>query len=92
MCSFAAKTFTRRQTFSFLLLCYNAKKRAICENKFFIMFFVMFLKQTTVKILIYTVEVRLCYPSFEAKISKSHNKNDKPISSCRNKTSDCNLL
>ena len=52
----------------------------------------MFLKQTAVKILIYTVETRLCYSSFYVKISKSHNKNDKPFSSCRSKTSDGNTL
>ena len=54
--SFVVKTLTRRQTLSFLALYYNTKKRAICESKFFI----MFLKQMTVKILVYTVEVRLC--------------------------------
>ena len=52
----------------------------------------MFLKQTTVKILIYTVETRLCYSCFQVKISKSHDKNDKPFSSCRSKTSDDNTL
>ena len=46
----------------------------------------------TVKVLIYTVENRLCYSSFWVKISKSHNKNDKPFSSCRSKTSDGNTL
>ena len=48
----------------------------------------MFLKQTTLKILIYTVKTRLCYSCFYVKVSKSHNKNDKPFSSCRSKTSD----
>ena len=51
----------------------------------------MFLKQRTVKILISTVQARSCYSSFQAKISKSHNKNDKPFSNCRNKTSDGNI-
>ena len=50
----------------------------------------MFLKQTTVKILIYTVEARLCYYYSLAKFSKSHNKNDNPFSSCRSKRSDGN--
>ena len=67
-----------------------AKKRAICENNFLIMFFIIFLKQATVKILIYTVEVRLGQSSFQVKTSKSHNKNDKPFRSCRSKTSDGN--
>ena len=44
----------------------------------------MFLKQTAVKILIYTVEARLCY--------SCRNKNDKPFSSCRSKTFDGNTL
>ena len=52
----------------------------------------MFLKQTTVKILIYTVETWLCYYCFQVKITKCHNKNDKPFSSCRSRTSDGNTL
>ena len=52
----------------------------------------MFLKQATVKILIYTVETRSFYSCFQGKISKSHNKNDKPFSSCRSETSDGNTL
>ena len=56
------------------------------------MFFRMFLKQAKVKILIYTVETKLCYSCFWVKINKSHNKNDKPFSSCRSKTSDGNTL
>ena len=52
----------------------------------------MSFKQTTVKILIYTVKTRLCYSCFYVKISKSHNKNDQPFSSCRNKTSDGNTI
>ena len=50
------------------------------------MFFIMFSKQATVKILIYTVEARLFYSRFLAKRSKSHNKNDKTFSCCRSKT------
>ena len=46
----------------------------------------------TAKILIYTVETRLCYSCFQVKLSKSHNTNDKPFSSCRSKTSDVNTL
>ena len=52
----------------------------------------MFLKQATVKILIDTVETKLCYSCFQVKISKIHNKNDKPFSSCRSKTSNGNTL
>ena len=52
----------------------------------------MFLRQKTVKILIYTVETRLCYSCFYVKIRKSHNKNDKPFSSYRSKISDGNTL
>ena len=39
----------------------------------------MFWKQTTLKILIYTVEARSHYSCFWAKISKSHNKKDRPV-------------
>ena len=63
----------------------------ICKNLIsHIMFFIMFLKQTTAKVLIYKVEARLCYACFYAKISESFNKNYKPFSSCRSKTSDGN--
>ena len=48
----------------FLYSHFATKKRAIFENKFFIMFFIMFLKQTAVKILIYTVKTKLCYSFF----------------------------
>ena len=41
--------------------------------------FFMFWKQTTLKILIYAVEARLHYSCFWAKISKSHNENDRPV-------------
>ena len=50
----------------------------------------MFLKWTAVKILIYTVETRLCYSCFYVKIDKCQNNNDKPFSSCRSNTSDGN--
>ena len=60
----------------------------ICKNLIsHIMFFIMFLKQTTAKALICTMEARMCYACFYAKISKSFNKNYKPFSSCRSKTS-----
>ena len=36
-------------------------------------------KQMTVKILVYTVKVRLCYSCCLAKMSQSRNKNDKPL-------------
>ena len=56
------------------------------------MFFIMFLNKRQQKRLIYTVEATLCCSFFQAKISKSHNKNDTPFSSFRTKTSDCNTL
>ena len=52
----------------------------------------MFLKQTAVKIWIYTVETRLFFSCFYVKISESNNKNDKPFSSCTSKTSDGKTL
>ena len=51
------------------------------------MFFIMLLKQTTVKILIYGVIL-----VFYVKIRESHNKNDNPFSSCSSETSDGNTL
>ena len=39
----------------FLSSHFTIKKRAIFENKFFIVFFIFFLKQTAVKLLIYAV-------------------------------------
>ena len=48
----------------FLSLCFAIEEGAIFEKKFFTMFFVMFWKQMTVKILVYTVKARLCYSCF----------------------------
>ena len=51
----------------------------------------MFGKQTIVKILVFTVKAALCYSCCLAKMSKSHNKNDRPfLSSCSTTTVDFN--
>ena len=47
------------------------------------MFFTMFLKQTTVKLLIYTVETRLHYSCLQIKTSERQNKYDETFSSYR---------
>ena len=60
-----------------LSLHFAIEEGAIFENKIFIRFF-MILRQMAVKILVYTVKARLCYSCFEAKMSKSHNENDRP--------------
>ena len=43
-----------------------------------------------VKILVvYTVKARLCYSCFEAKMSKSHNENDRPDNKPLQQISQC---
>ena len=49
----------------------------------------MILRQMTVKILFYTVKARLCYSCFEAKMSKSHNENDRPDNKPLQQISQC---
>ena len=72
-------TVLYRPTFSFLTFCCSTEERAIFENKFSIMFFIMFLKQRTVKILIYTVEARLCYSCLQAIIGYNKEKSLKTL-------------